>query len=159
MPHIELNTNRHTFNVSDDKDGFKRKVVLDDFSFSTKHQMFIATLSIEYSIPRKIQVLDENGIPTGEHRLIQSEYETDENYVVLRRNSDTFLGGKAIKVSLVPGQEGTILNADRSNNFDQSQPFTSQYEFIYELFATGCIPLNLIEGLVNNWDAWANLSD
>lgn len=159
MPKYSLPTDSHRFQISDDADGCKREVVLSKFLFDTEARVFSVALSIEYSLPKKI-VTDQE---TGDFYYAQAEYEIFENRIILGRKTDTFIGDEQIFVYFNPEnindvRTGEILNPDR-NPVTEDIVYVSQYEFIYLLFSTGCIPLQLIESLINNWTEWANLKD
>lgn len=177
MAKVKIETNRHVFEIPDDCPGIKRKVTLSNFLFSTgktSPEQFSVTLTVDYLLPKRVDILDENDQPTGEYKYVNDLYEDEKQPIVIGQYSDTFVGDRQIMVyydkeNPSHPRTGEILNPDRKdvkllgyemdeNGEDLIIPYTSQYEFVYDMFTGICPPLALIRGLINNWNGWKSLS-
>lgn len=169
-----VDTDKHIFHISDESPGIKRRLTLYDFRFCTdeKVRTFSVNVKVEFLLPKRVEILDEEELPTGRAEMLYDEYEDIDKEIVLGSYTESFYGDDLLMVYFdkEDPRHGMILNPDRrdvkqmglpmnEDGDDILYPYVTQYEYIYDLFSGYCPPLALIEALVVNWGLWKKLED
>lgn len=154
---------QHYVEIPDNKLGIKRKVYIDNFSFSPTYKKFSLVVCIKHYYPlyEKIAAEYKDGELIREeytitHQNQYGNYIDDMNSII--DLYDEFVGDNIIMVYFNPMnledmRNGEILNPDR-NPISEDVPHISQYEYIYMAFTSSIVCLDMIKNLLQNYTNW-----